>query len=254
MENTRDLLDIKLLAQPFDTSLNSISKLEAGKNIAEMYAKLENCISVLSDLKARRSYIFYGAIAGQLGLDRQDAEIKSIWEDELLSRVHREDLQKKYRLEFRFFQLLNSIDVAERVDYAVITKLRIKNKENKYIFVKHRLLYIGNSEDGNIWLALCLYDIIYDHHEFEVPQGIIVNTKTGKVLDDEQTTFLDILSFREKEVLRLVKQGCRSKEIADNLGLSINTVNRHRQNIFQKLNVTNAIEACRVAETTGLLN
>jgi len=72
-------------------------------------------------------------------------------------------------------------------------------------------------------------------------------------MDYNHHEFSQILSLREKEILQLIKHGRRSKEIADKLGLSINTVNRHRQNIFQKLNVTNAMEACRVAEGTGLL-
>jgi len=39
--------------------------------------------------------------------------------------------------------------------------------------------------------------------------------------------------------MQLIRQGKRSKEIAEKLTLSVNTVNRHRQNIFQKLNVSN---------------
>jgi DNA-binding CsgD family transcriptional regulator len=249
----RDLLDIKLLSQRFEDTPDPDVKLENGKLIARMYSKLENGISVLSDMRARRSYIYYGAIAEQLGLFQQESEIKSIWEDELLSRVHTEDLQKKYRLEFQFFQLLNTISVADRMNYEVITKLRIRNREGRYVLVKHRLIYISSSEDGSAWLALCLYNLIYDHPEFEVPQGVIVNIKSGEVIDYRQHPFNDMLTLREKEILQLIKHGRRSKEIADKLSLSINTVNRHRQNIFQKLNVGSAMEACRVAETIGLL-
>ncbi|HAE69089.1 MAG TPA: hypothetical protein DCG77_18235, partial [Sphingobacterium sp.] len=36
------------------------------------------------------------------------------------------------------------------------------------------------------------------------------------------------------------------KRIAEKLGLSINTVNRHRQNILQKLRVRNSYEAVSV--------
>ncbi|RZK18485.1 MAG: response regulator transcription factor [Pedobacter sp.] len=250
----RDLLDIKLFAQPFETSYKTDFQLNNAKHIAKMYSTIENCISVLSDLKTRKSYIFSGTAADRLGLTFQVGEIQSIWEDELLDKIHTQDLQKKYRLEFQFFQLLNTIDTAERTDYQVITKLRIKNKGGKYVLVQHRLLYIGNSDDGSIWLALCLYNIIYDHPEFEIPEGVIINTKTGKVIDHDEDRFSSLLSAREKEILKLIKHGQRSKEIADKLALSINTVNRHRQNIFQKLNVTNAMEACRIAETTGLVN
>ena len=248
----RDRLDIKLFSQPFQSNLNKDLQLENAKYIAEMYSKLENCISVLSDLKARKSYISYSAVADRLGLYNRPAEINSIWEDELLNKVHPEDLQKKYRLEFQFFKTLNNVDVAERTNYQLITRLRIKDLTSKYILIKHRLLYISSSEDGSIWLALCLYDVIYNHPELRVPHSVIINTLTGTVIEEDDQTFNGIISEREKEILHLIKLGYRSKEIADKLALSINTINRHRQNIFNKLNVTNAFEACRIAETTGL--
>ncbi|WP_421944982.1 response regulator transcription factor [Pedobacter sp.] len=248
----RDLLDIKLFSQPFQNNLNKDLQLESAKYIAQMYSKLENCISVLSDLKARKSYISYSAVADKIGLTNRPTEIKSIWEDELLSKVHTEDLQKKYRLEFQFFKILNNVDVLERTNYQLITRLRIKDTTGKYILIKHRLLYVSSSDDGSIWLALCLYDVVYNHPEFTIPDGVIINTLTGKVIEHDEQKFSNIISEREKEILHLIKLGYRSKEIADKLSLSINTINRHRQNIFNKLNVTNALEACRIAETTGL--
>lgn len=253
MENIRKLLDNKLFSQSFAAEGNLNAQLENARLIAQLYSRLENCISVLSDMKARRSYIYYGAAAWRLGLQKREAEINSIWEDELLSRVHAEDLQKKYRLEFQFFQLLNSVEVAERPDYRIITKLRARNSEGKQLLLEHRLLYISSSAEGSAWLALCLYHIIYEHPEFEVPRGVILNTRTGVIIDPEDRSFAEILSTREKEILQLIKLGRRSKEIAEKLSLSIHTVNRHRQNIFQKLNVTNALEACRVADGMGVL-
>jgi len=253
MENVRKILDSKLLSQSFVASVEQKPQLENAKGIAQLYARLENCISVLSDMKARRSYIYYGGMADQLGLQKREAVVDSIWEDELLSRVHGEDLQKKYRLEFQFFQLINSISPDERNDYRVVTKLRVKNSEGRYVLIEHRLLYLSTSEEGSPWLALCLYNIIYEHPGFEVPKGVILNTRTGAVIDLEERSFDEILSDREKEILQLIRLGRRSKEIAEKLSLSIHTVNRHRQNIFQKLNVTNALEACRIADGAGLL-
>jgi DNA-binding CsgD family transcriptional regulator len=249
----RKLLDLKLLSQPFGASLQADLQLDDGKLIAQLYTRLENCISVLSDMKTRKSYIYYGAVADQINLSERDEVINSIWEDKLLSLVQEEDLRKKYQLEFKYFQLLNSIDVTERGNYGVVTKLRIKNPESGYLVLQHRLLYISSSADGSVWLALCLYNLIYDHPGFSVPDGVIIDSKTGSIINLDEHTFNNIISTREKEILQLIKKGHRSKDIADKLSLSINTVNRHRQNIFQKLNVTNAMEACRVAEATGLL-
>lgn len=250
----RTLLDAKLLSQPFGVSSQSGFQLDDGKLIAQLYTRLENCISVLSDLKTRKSCIYYGAAADQIGLRERDEVINSIWEDKLLSLVHEDDLRKKYQLEFKYFKLLNTLDVTERVDYGVVTKLRIKNPEGGYMVLQHRLLYISSSHEGSVWLALCLYNLIYDHPGFNIPNGVIINSKKpASIIDLSEHEFSNVLSSREKEILRLIKKGLRSKDIASKLSISINTVNRHRQNIFEKLNVTNAIEACRMAEATGLL-
>jgi DNA-binding NarL/FixJ family response regulator len=62
-----------------------------------------------------------------------------------------------------------------------------------------------------------------------------------------------ILSTGEVEVLGLVSKGFASKEIADKLFLSVNTVNNHRQNILEKVKASNASEAVNYARNLGLL-
>ena len=51
------------------------------------------------------------------------------------------------------------------------------------------------------------------------------------------------LSTREEEVLRLLAKGRRSKEIADELGVGIGTVNTHVRHIYEKLHVRYRAEA-----------
>lgn len=51
----------------------------------------------------------------------------------------------------------------------------------------------------------------------------------------------------------MINKGKMSKDIAQTLSISINTVNRHRQNILEKLQVNNSIEACRIAKELHLL-
>jgi DNA-binding CsgD family transcriptional regulator len=253
MNNSRSLLDTKLLSQRFETVLDAGVQLENCQHIAQMYATIEKGISVLSDLKTRQSYIYPGGLDEQLGLDENNTEIRSIWEDELLTRIHPQDLQRKYRLEFQFFQLLKSVEVAQRLDYEAVSKLRIRNKEGNYVFVKHRILYLKGLEGDIVRFVLCLYNMLYDHPEFDIPQGVIVNTKSAEVIEYDNQQFDNKLSSREKEILQLIQYGRRSKEIASKLAVSINTVHRHRQNILQKLKVSSAIEACRVAQNMGLL-
>lgn len=253
-KNTRELLNIKLFSQPFNRDTQPNLQLEDCKSIAKLYAKLENTISVLSDMSSRKSYIYAGAAAQQIGFEPTVSEINSIWEDDLLSRIHPEDLQKKYLIELQFFQLIKTIELEERVDYSLITKLRVKNSHGKYVTIKHRLRYLSSTAEGNVWLVLCLYSIGYDHSGFEDPQDVILNSKTGEIIVTREHRLDKLLTTREREIIQLIHLGMKSKKIAAELSLSIHTINRHRQNIFQKLSVDNAIEAIRVANNIGLFH
>ena len=81
----------------------------------------------------------------------------------------------------------------------------------------------------------------------------VINSCTGQLIQLDERDDEKILSAREKQVLRLIDQGMMSKHIADILSISIHTVSRHRQEILKKLQVSNSIEACRVAKELHLL-
>ena len=63
-----------------------------------------------------------------------------------------------------------------------------------------------------------------------------------------------VLSRREKEVLRLVTRGERSAEIAASLGIALSTVEVHRRNIMQKLNLHSSVELTHYAIQRGLIS
>ncbi|WP_141914193.1 MULTISPECIES: response regulator transcription factor [unclassified Herbaspirillum] len=54
------------------------------------------------------------------------------------------------------------------------------------------------------------------------------------------------LSVREREVLNLILAGKMNKVIADELGISMRTVEVHRAHIFDKMNVKTAVELARL--------
>jgi two-component system nitrate/nitrite response regulator NarL len=58
---------------------------------------------------------------------------------------------------------------------------------------------------------------------------------------------LDLLTPRERDVLRCLAQGHCPAEIADELGMSANTVRTHANKIFAKLHVHSRLEAVAVA-------
>lgn len=62
-----------------------------------------------------------------------------------------------------------------------------------------------------------------------------------------------MLTAREKEILSLISKGLISKQIADKLCISVNTVNTHRQKILEKLNVVNTFEALKYAYNSRII-
>jgi DNA-binding NarL/FixJ family response regulator len=63
----------------------------------------------------------------------------------------------------------------------------------------------------------------------------------------------DTITQREKEVLKLVGEGYMNKEIADYLCISVKTVEKHRSNIMQKLDIHTASSLTVVAIEKGLV-
>jgi len=63
----------------------------------------------------------------------------------------------------------------------------------------------------------------------------------------------DRLSSREIEVLQLVAEGNVNKETAAELGISIKTVEKHRQNLMKKLNIHDTAGLTRYAIGTGII-
>ena len=62
-----------------------------------------------------------------------------------------------------------------------------------------------------------------------------------------------ILSPREREILQLIAEGMTAKEIAAHLNLSIKTVETHRRNIMEKLNMYSIAEITKHALREGLV-
>ena len=81
--NIQKKLTDKLLHQTFSaTDRQAEKRLETHRMTALAYARTENAVAVLSDMKTDTSYICSGGMAETLGLNRHNTvqTIRSIWE------------------------------------------------------------------------------------------------------------------------------------------------------------------------------
>ena len=61
------------------------------------------------------------------------------------------------------------------------------------------------------------------------------------------------LTARERQILRLIVEGCSNAVIADRLAVSINTVRNHVQNVLGKLGAHSKLEAAAIAVRLGVV-
>lgn len=84
----------------------------------------------------------------------------------------------------------------------------------------------------------------------EVNEALNRDSALRKILEENEKLKNQIklfrLSEREKEILKLIIQGHTSKEIAEKLKISKLTVDTHRKNIQQKLDVGNIAELIKM--------
>lgn len=81
--------------------------------------------------------------------------------------------------------------------------------------------------------------------------GIVVKDYIKNTEKDDLSP-LALLSSREREVLQLLAEGNRSKDIAEILGLSVKTAEFHRNAIMKKLNARSLADLTRIAIREGL--
>jgi len=86
----------------------------------------------------------------------------------------------------------------------------------------------------------------------EVSEKVIEGYLEGK-RSLKTATPLEKLTLREREILKLVAEGYKNKEIADYLCISLKTVEKHRDNLMKKLDLHSASELTAFAMERGLV-
>ena len=82
-----------------------------------------------------------------------------------------------------------------------------------------------------------------------VVNGYLNSSETAKPMAS-----WEILTHREREVIKLIAEGYRSKDIAEYLTISIKTVEKHRSNLMKKLDLHSISSLTNYAIQNGLAN
>jgi DNA-binding CsgD family transcriptional regulator len=158
---------------------------------------------------------------------------------------------------------LQSIPPERYKDIVFSNNYRVLNPKGEYINILQRSSYIPSvvpgKPSGSIGAAFDIthfkqdVSIIHTIEEVKILDGLPVNNLLyKKVFPVEETQSL-VISKRETEILKWMAKGFSSKQIADNLGLSINTINNHRKNMLYKTSCRSSSELMNYAVKHGLV-
>lgn len=182
-----------------------------------------------------------------------------------LSRWHPDD-----------FSLLNKTVIPDCLNYFSATtpeenmsivysyNYRFRNAKGDYLTVLQRFSYIPSNVKG---LPAGMIGVIFDITHFKNDLSIVHTIEKTVGYEKENINELmykkvhpiieipafTLISKREIVVLKYIADGLSSKQIADKLSLSINTVNNHRKSMLSKTNCKTTAELMNYAVKYGLL-
>ena len=229
----------------FDESDLDYTLLDKHRIMLSQLAKVSNSgITVFDMYQKKHVYTSYNFI-----------DLFGDYVDGLDDRVHPEDSPLLFRNATEALRYLYS-GKKDMKDFKMICEYRVKNISNQYIRVVEQFSLLETDTAGNPWLTLCVIDLSPDQTPFKSVKCNFVNLRDNTFFSvyDLCSTRKEELTPREKEVLRLIKDGLLSKEISERLFISVHTVNTHRQRILEKLDADNSMEAVKYAMSLGLLS
>ena len=248
-------LKLLLTEQQFETSDNKESLLAQARACANGYALATEGIAVVSDFQNNECHIYSGKF-GQtiMNLPEYMVDPYSAFEDIVFCHAKEDELIERHVLELRFFNFIKELPIKEKTNFSASCILNFyQTVGNKIVKILHTTRYLSCSANGSVLFGLCTYIPYPISHNRQ--DGIIVNLLTGEMVgrDLYEASDRKILSRRQLEILSLIAKGVPSKQIADNLNISVYTVNRHRQDILATLKVANTAAAVEIALRMNLI-
>jgi len=162
---------------------------------------------------------------------------------------------------------LNFLQSLEKEKYAITIfshNYRALNAKGEYVTVLQRFSYVPSNIKGTpagmIGIAI---DITHFKNDLSVihtiEESIVHNAGWlndllyKKIYPIQEIHQLGLISKREIEILHHIAAGLSSKQIADKLNISINTINNHRKNMLLKTNCKSSAELINYSVKHGLL-
>ncbi len=164
------------------------------------------------------------------------------------SRIHPDDVEPWLSAlnELMHFTV-NELSVEERQQMSYTWNYRFKNSRDEYVNIIQNTTPLEFDKENKPIIGLAHYTILHHNIKMDVcATAKLLNAnkeyETKYFNNYSQKLLTDGVSNRERDIIRLLVLNNSSKEIAEKLFISSNTVDTHRRNILKKLNISSTGE------------
>lgn len=181
-----------------------------------------------------------------LGLDANEIKkkgMRSFW-----SRIHPDDIEPWIQALSELMEFtINEISTEERKRTSYTWNYRFKNAKGEYVTIVQNTTPLEFDQEGKPIMGLAHYTVL----DAKINMQICASAKTLNDNNEYETKYFnnfskkllsDGVSNRERDIIRLLVLNYSSKEIAEKLFITSNTVDTHRRNILKKLNISSTGE------------
>jgi two-component system response regulator NreC len=179
-----------------------------------------------------------------------------------LSIIHPDDREAMFNKVFQYYFLKSA---KQRLKKTFVVEYRVKDAFGEYRWISETKLVVSLTSENKYNLTLGRFEDITEikkEKELAVKKLLSEDGETNQMLkyglpiinpdqslespfltdEGTQPEGLVMPTKREMEILQLIGDGYSTKQIADKLFISVNTVETHRRHLLEKLQVKNSME------------
>lgn len=223
---------------------NPLKNFNLNELIASFFCPSTYYVYII-DFPSRKFHFVSHHTYGIFGLAPEEYHLET-----LLERVHPEDIEFVTACEQQVFNFITNLKPGKVVKYKINYCLRLKVKNGSYRMFLHQALALNTHESGTLDKVLGIHSDIHhisteNNHKISFiglnGEPSFLEMDVGANFKKENSS-ANPFSRRELDVIKLLAKGDGSKEIADKLHISLETVTTHRKNILAKTNCRNTTE------------
>ena len=183
------------------------------------------------------------ACLGLNAIEMQEKGMRYFW-----SRIHPDDLESWLSaLNMLMDFTINEIPEEDRKQMSYTWNYRFKNSKGEYVNIIQNTTPLDFDKEYKPIIGLAHYTVLDPNVKMDVcASAKYLNNnneyETKYFNNFSQKLLTDGISNRERDIIRLLILNKTSKDIADKLFISPNTVDTHRRNILKKLKISSTGE------------